>query len=736
MKVLITGGYGFIGSHTAERFFKEGHEIYIIDNLSSGEKKNLTIKHKFYELDVQDEKCEEVFASNLFDVVVHLAAQVDVAVSLKDPPHSAETNIIGLINMLHFSWKYRISKFIFASSAAVYGDNPDLPLTEEYELHPISPYGENKHLGEEYCELWKLIHNLDYTCLRFSNVYGPRQGAKGEGGVISIFLRNAIEGRTFKVFGNGEQTRDFIYVGDVVDGLYRAAQSTTNEIINLSTNSQISLLELIETIEGIHGEVEKEFLPPREGDILHSRLSNDLAAETLEWVPIFNLEDGLKKAYKWFKKKYSEEEEEEILDNEFVKRKKTIKDLKAFVKGMLPYAENLAVFCLVLFLTFYVNYQNIGVNVDFKLLYIITISMHYGLKQGSFSIILSCLLYIYEIRTPGQSLISIIYNEDTLINFSTYIFMGSLLGYSINTRIHAVKEKEYEMAKVEEKFGFLYDLYNESKEVRLELQDQILSSEDSFLKIFNVTDRLNTLKPDEVFDKAVHVIEEIIKSKDVVIFAVSSNQYYLRMMAKSKGCCEEVSKSIRVETFEPAQIVISEKEIFVNKGLVHDWPMMISPVVVNDSAVALICIYAMDFESISLYKQNLLKTVAALVKTALGKAYQYEEAIRHKKYINETNVLKAEYFTEILVSKIKAREVNHTEFTVLKVTEPKWEENELHLTAAGSIRDFDYLGVNETNELLLLLTNTGPKEADMVIKRFGEKGLPVINITEESVKDR
>ena len=203
MKVLITGGYGFIGSHVAERFFNEGHEVFIIDNLSSGKKENITFKHEHYRVSVIDSCCEQVFQAYNFDIVVHLAAQVSVAKSIINPRLDTEINTVGLVNMLSLSHKYNVKKFIFASSAAVYGMNEKIPLTEDFPCSPISPYGISKWIGESYCQKWKELYGLDSVVFRFSNVYGPRQSNEGEGGVVSIFLDSLLKGKPLEVFCDG-----------------------------------------------------------------------------------------------------------------------------------------------------------------------------------------------------------------------------------------------------------------------------------------------------------------------------------------------------------------------------------------------------------------------------------------------------------------------------------------------------------------------------------------------------
>ncbi|MDX1701172.1 MAG: NAD-dependent epimerase/dehydratase family protein, partial [Melioribacteraceae bacterium] len=209
MKVLITGGYGFIGSHVAERFYKEGYDVFILDNLITGNKNNVLFKHKGYQLSLGDVKCEEVFKANLFDVVVHLAAQVSVSESIINPKIDLESNVLGLVNLLTLAQKYKVQKFIFASSAAVYGSNVHIPLTEDDFCNPISPYGISKWVGESYCQKWNELYDLDTICFRFANVYGPRQSIRGEGGVVSIFMSRILKKEPLIIHGNGEQTRDF-----------------------------------------------------------------------------------------------------------------------------------------------------------------------------------------------------------------------------------------------------------------------------------------------------------------------------------------------------------------------------------------------------------------------------------------------------------------------------------------------------------------------------------------------
>ncbi|MEO2073948.1 MAG: NAD-dependent epimerase/dehydratase family protein [Bacillus sp. (in: firmicutes)] len=300
MRVLITGGYGFIGSFVAEKFHNEGHEVYIIDNLSSGNKENVQFKHTFYQLNVEDQLCEEIFHANQFELVIHLAAQVNVGTSMENPYLDSQSNILGLVNMLQLANKYGVKKVMFASSAAVYGLNENIPLKEDALCDPLSPYGINKWVGELYCQKWNEVFGVATLCYRFSNVYGPKQGTVGEGGVISIFINNVLEGLPIQVFGDGEQTRDFIYVEDVANAIYRGVEYDLKGVYNLSTNTETSVNEFINTLENLADVKEVVYKEPKQGDIKFSRLDNTKIKQELNWVPFHNFEEGLIKTYDWF----------------------------------------------------------------------------------------------------------------------------------------------------------------------------------------------------------------------------------------------------------------------------------------------------------------------------------------------------------------------------------------------------------------------------------------------------
>lgn len=302
MNILVTGGAGFIGSHLVDALVREGHHVTVIDNLSTGTREFLNPKAEFIETDIRTAKLADIFHAHHFDVIYHEAAQTMVPVSIDNPHFDADENIMGLLSMLETARKTGVRKVIFSSSAAIYGDNPALPLKEDEIPDPTSFYGLTKWITERYLALYHKLYGLHYTVLRYSNVYGPRQGAHGEGGVIYIFAKALAEGRDITIFGDGGQTRDFISVHDVVSANLAALSKGNEETCNVSTKTEISLNDLAHEMVCLAGRDESviHYGPERTGDIYRSSLDNDRAYKILGWKPAYTLTGGLKDTIDFF----------------------------------------------------------------------------------------------------------------------------------------------------------------------------------------------------------------------------------------------------------------------------------------------------------------------------------------------------------------------------------------------------------------------------------------------------
>lgn len=304
MKVLVTGGAGFIGSHLMRRLKENNIAAAALDNLSVGSRDNLLDGMELIAADVLSPELNSIVAAGQFDAIVHLAGQTMVNRSIDKPEFDAQQNILGTVNVLEAARKNGIDRVVFASTAAAYGNvaETDLPVKESQELLPMSFYGLSKVTVERYLELYHEVYGLDYVVLRFANVYGERQGDSGEGGVISIFARSIAKGQDITIFGDGEQTRDFIYAGDIAAGIIAAL--TTKEVnaaYNLSTQTETSLRELVSILSGLAGrKIIPHYDAERPGDIYRSMLSNARARRGLNWQPVVSLEEGLRLTYSYF----------------------------------------------------------------------------------------------------------------------------------------------------------------------------------------------------------------------------------------------------------------------------------------------------------------------------------------------------------------------------------------------------------------------------------------------------
>ena len=308
MKVLVTGGAGFIGSHLVRQLLAADHEVTVLDNVSTGTWQHLPEGKDTcicWEMDIRDKSAREKMEQGRFDVIVHLAGQTMVDVSIKDPEFDAAENVMGTLNVLEAARHSGVKRIIFASTAASYGDVAEdkLPIREEENLAPMSFYGLTKVTVEKYLQLYHDLYGLDYVALRFANVYGERQGDTGEGGVISIFAKRIAKDQGITVFGDGKQTRDFIYAGDIAAGIIAAMTTDkANAVYNLSNQTETSLLELIDLMAKAAGKkVEPDFAAPREGDINRSMLCNEAAVQNLNWQPQMDLGEGLARTIAYFK---------------------------------------------------------------------------------------------------------------------------------------------------------------------------------------------------------------------------------------------------------------------------------------------------------------------------------------------------------------------------------------------------------------------------------------------------
>jgi UDP-glucose 4-epimerase len=305
LKILVTGGAGFIGSHIVDAYVAAGHEVLVVDNLSTGKAENVHQGARLLEMDIADPALIDLLDAERPDVVNHHAANPSVSRSVREPIFDAAQNIVGTLNLLEAARRSGVSRFIYISSGgAMYGNPQYLPMDEEHPSSPVSPYALSKHTGERYVRLYGLEHGLSWTSLRYANVYGPRQDPLGEAGVVAIFCQNLLDGTAPEIHWDGEQTRDFVYVGDCARANVTALEQGDGQAFNVGTGVGTSINSLFQALLDVAGqEIEPRRGPRRPGDARHSYLDSTKIEKLLGWRASVDLRQGLAGTWDYFRKR-------------------------------------------------------------------------------------------------------------------------------------------------------------------------------------------------------------------------------------------------------------------------------------------------------------------------------------------------------------------------------------------------------------------------------------------------
>jgi UDP-glucose 4-epimerase len=310
MKILVTGGAGFIGSHVVETYLEHGHDVVVVDDLSTGHRANVPAQATFYQVDIRRPELEDVFAAERPQVVNHHAAQMSVRISVDRPLFDADVNVLGSLHLLECARRHAVEQVIYISSGgAVYGEPVYLPCDEDHPVDPICPYGVSKHVVEHYLHLYRVNYGMRYLVLRYPNVYGPRQDPAGEAGVVAIFAGQMLEGRPVTINGDGTQERDFVYVGDCARANLAALDpAAPTGIFNLGSGQGTSVLEIFRQLQAItsYGQ-EPSFGPAKLGETYRIFLSAAKAGQDLGWEPTVDLAAGLRQTVEYFRRSTARE---------------------------------------------------------------------------------------------------------------------------------------------------------------------------------------------------------------------------------------------------------------------------------------------------------------------------------------------------------------------------------------------------------------------------------------------
>jgi len=727
LKVLISGSYKFIGSALAARFIKEGHDITIIDDLTHDEQGNISReKHKFYNLSSSDPECEKIFGAGRFEIVIYIPKYELPSMTpqklLVSEDILPECDVSGLVNMLDLSTKNKVKKFILLSSSEIYGNTLENPANEETVPNPVSIKGMSSYVMEYYCSRWGEANNLNILILRVSNVYGPQEHIPGNlqksQNAVSVFIDRIINGEEIIINGSGTQTRDFLYIDDLVDGTYKASvNKSCTGIYNLSSKVEHSINSVVENLSVLKKPDKIIHQQNAREKIQKSLLDNSKISSVIDWKPEVSFDEGLKITYKW-KQLQKEGKKRERYNREKLAGREKKKPFK-----VIAYIENILLFAFVAFLQWgnlLFNIKLPDLKIDYSIIYIIIMGIMWGQTQAYIAMLLSAGLYVGMNLFTGADIVTFIYTPENLIRIAAYVLVGIVTGYSIERKNRELESRNLSIQNLQNKYAFLSDIYTETRIVKNELENQIIETEDSFSAIYKIIQEVDSLEIEKVFSGAISAIERIMRTNQVSIYTLSNDESnnFMRLKARSLILLDKVPNSIKISDFNELRQVIQTKSTYINRSFTPKIPIMMAPVLEEKNVIAVISIHGTAFENLTMHYENLFQTVVGLITNALKRAYFFEASLKDKRYIPNTRILTSFTFEKILKEIRNNKAELGMSYTLLRVGRNDKSLEEISGRTVQVIRDNDYVGTSDDGSIYILLSNTKNDYAGLVLDRL------------------
>ncbi len=720
MKILVTGGYGFIGSHLVERLAKEKHDITIIDDFSTGNISNLNSNATLFKMGVEEAKLEKIFLDFKFDVVVHLAFKLLPKEDEKEFGQIYHSNTVGLSNVLYFSQKYLVKKVIVISSYQVYGKQDKFPILEsspiDLENEKVGSYLEREHFCKKYRE-----KGLNVVVLRLGSIYGPRQPENFINRAINYTSDIDVDNITIL-----NQMKDYIYISDAVEAIYKTCENKTSNILNISSATCLMRSEIQEIInENIESNNKMLFNYIDEHTKAKYMLDNKKASLELGWTPKYSIEEGIKKTVNWSIK--NTESEKNTLVNEedsFLNRVKT-----KWISGSAhKYVENVVLFISLLILMIVLE-QKFNIKVDLLMLYIVLVNVYYGWWHGIIAIFLSIFAYFgIKMGYENTSITAVFNNLSQALYIAMYFIIGGTTGYFVD-RIKAENSQlQSDINSIKDELLFTNNMYDKSIEIKNSLQETIESNEDSLGKIFNVISRLDNVIPEQILSEAAMVFSKMLKTESVHLYYLDSRKN-LRLAAVRGEI--KYRRSLLDKDFDFLDSVINGGSTFINKEFINGYPMVCAPILEDGHTRAIVFLDGLEFRSLTYQFFNTLKVLTYLISNSISKATDYEKAVQEKKYYRNTYIMKKDWFKMLIKEKQMKLSESELPFYLLVFKKNINENNiKMYNGVKNVFRESDYIGEVDDTKLAILLVNTKKEEVVAIENRLKCLGISDTNIEE------
>lgn len=714
MNVLFVGEKDIAGRYVAEKLFKENNKVYWLTESEEGGLWDTNVKGKIYRTDIKSHKCIDIFTVNNIDTVIFLTGKHR---EYSDDQFYVdyESIIPGLMNVLKISKECNINKFIFLSSMQLFNSNINSPILSDLMS------------GEMLCDLWKNKFGMNMLVFRISSIYGvyDYDNMDYTGYICNKMIRN----ESIETNLNKNESIDLIYGEDTAETIYRHMTSGSSGIFKVYNGSEVKVEKYFNVLASICNYTKRITFKNtfNKNEKITSNRPEQNVKQTKENRHKFedNISIILEKA-----KNYNES-----INNNKIKKELNVKRTSKFTDYFRSLGENILLFVLsCVLLNFTQKYTDFRF-IDVRLVYVVIISCIYGVRQGLIASILSCISYGYSIIMSGIDLSYLLYSMDTWTPFIMYLIAGPTVGYIIDAKNEELDEQKKKYLSIDENYKFLKELYKEACDVKNQLQKQIIASKNSFWRVHEIVSELDTFKANHIFFKAINILEDVMETDTVSIYAVNlDNLNYARLIANSSSLAGKLDSSLKLANYPLLKKAIEDKTMFVNKQLLDGYPTYAAPILDGDKVIAIAMTYNTGLERFTLYYQNLFNIVIQMIQSNLVKAYKYSEATYEELYIRGTRIYNpVEFENQMKIVKMAKEELN-LPYIVGKVKTVDGRDNDsldISKRLESVLRSTDFIGCDDNKNYYAVLMQTGKENFNIILERFNKVGLELIR--EEAV---
>jgi len=702
MKILFVGECDGFSSLFIDRQVKEGNSVSVISHRDFSKINKPRLEYKWYDYHAESVSVDRIF-SNIRPQQVVFAGSLFGDEFWTYGPES-NRYLSELLNVLNLSIKYHVDKFIFLSSTEVYKELKSGIVSEKSELAASTYKGILSTQAEALVTEIGSMNALNTMILRFGDLYGysPKEERHDFLNKLIIELQGLSE-----LHINKNHSVYPLHLSDAVEALFRCDGNTPTKIYNVAGSQAIEALELTTMVQkklGVSTPIITQL-----GQKRTNKINSQLIKTELEWGEFKRFEETL----------------ERLRFNEQVDQKEDLAALPKTQKAdpvLLHLIENVIFFVLMASLTFLFKDHSILKNVDLMTLYIVSIALFFGIRQSILSIILTFGFYLYQLQFDFGNFIHIILNADTFLKLAQYIFMGVVVGYTVDQFKTSLAQNNIEKEYLENEYEELKEINDTNVIIKHQYEKRLISYKTSLPRLYAITNQLDSLDPEILFSSIIKVLVDVLETDTVSVYSYDSRNGYARLIGAKNEESVFMGKSFKLSEHKELEHKLLENDIYIGNQWADGSPAMAGPIFYKGNIIAIILIKSMTFESLNLYQVNLLRTLTSLISSSFIRAYQYEEKVHSEKYLKNTEILVASEFKQLLKLKQNDSEQVLAEYTLLRLENTEDPSN-YYFKVMNLFRSTDYFGLDEKDQLYVLLRNTAAQDVAFVEKRLKDKNI-------------